>query len=166
MPSSSRVGTPQNLSLDGTHDILLFTYESGFPQGKLALSFGQTPRKITGVQKVAQVFTKILMTPAGSDPIRPSHGTDFLNYVMGSNLGSEPADANLRIRDAISSAETQTKALLQGGRDYDSQLRSATMFDYEITGDTITMFVKIITSAGTEAAVAIPFPQTDLQVNA
>lgn len=166
MAANSRVGTTSNLSADGTFDILLFNHVNGFPQGKIELSFGTTPRRITGVQKVAQTFAKILMTPLGSDPIRPSFGTDFLSYVMGSNLGTDPGKVYARMRTSISSAEAQTRALLQGGSDFDSQLRSATLIDYQIEDDSITLYVKILTAAGSEAGVAIPFPQTDLQVNA
>lgn len=165
MPANSRVGTPNNLSLDGTHDILLFTYDDGFPEGKLNISFGETPRKITGVQKVAQVFTKILLTPVGSDAIRPNQGTEFLTYILGNNVGSDPGATHSRISDAIKLAENQVKDLLGGGRDYDSQLRSASLVDYNITVDAITLYIRIITAAGKEAAVAIPFPQTNLQVN-
>jgi len=165
MPANIRVGTPTNLTEDGTYDILLFTFDSGFPEGKIKLSFGNTPRKITGVQKVAQVFAKLLMTPTGSDPIYQDYGTDFTDYLTGSNLGRRNSNVSAIIDQAVRSAESQSRSLMAGGADMDSQLRSATLVDYDVTEDAVTMYIRIVTEAGEEAALAVPFPQTDLEVN-
>jgi hypothetical protein len=166
MATPSRVGTPTNLSQDGTHDILLFSFQDGFPNGRIRLSFGTSPRRITGLQKVAQTFAKVLMTPRGSDPIRPEFGTDFYAFSTGSNVGSNAAVTQAVLRTAIAEAAAQTKNILRGGSDLDSQLQSAVLVGYQTKDDATSLYVKILTIAGEQASVAIPFPQTDLVINA
>lgn len=166
MAKSGRVGTASNLSEDGTYDILLFTYESGFPNGRLRFSYGPVPRKITGVQKVAQALAKILITPKGSDPIRPSLGTEFPSMAMGSALGYNRSQSLGMLTSAVKDAEAQVKNYLSGGKDYDSQLQTASVLNFDLTEDMITLYIQIITRAGKKASVAIPFPQTDLALNA
>ncbi len=166
MAASSRVGTSSNLAEDGTYDVLLFTYESGFPNGRLRFSYGSVPRKITGVQKVAQTLAKILITPRGSDPIQKNLGTDFPAIAMGSSLGGNRSQALSMLSSALKDAEVQVKKALSGGKDLDSQLQSASILDFDLTEDMITLYIRIITRAGKKASVAIPFPQTDLAINA
>lgn len=166
MTDRSRLGTTSNLELDGTYDVLLFEFPKGYPNGAINLSFGNSPRRTTGVQKVAQVFAYCLFTTKGSDPIKPNFGTDFTTVAMSSNITK---DANIMTREILSSvsdAERQAKILLNtSGRDIASQLQSVSLLTVDVQKDGTTVHVRIITRAGEKAAVAIPFPQTDLELN-
>ena len=58
----TRIGVSVNLPNGATHDLLMVRTPEGYPTGQLSFTFETTPRKITGIQKVAQFFLKILFT--------------------------------------------------------------------------------------------------------
>jgi hypothetical protein len=166
MTNYSRLGTPSNLEFDGTYDMLVFEFPNGYPNGAINLAIGNNPRRITGVQKVAQAFTYCLFTTRGSDPIRPNFGTDFVTTAMSSNIAKDSTDITRSILSSISDAERQVKLLLNtNNRDRASQLESARLIVVGTEGDGITVSIRIITRAGEKAAVAVPFPQTNLEFN-
>lgn len=166
MPQYTRLGTVSNLEADGTYDILLFEFPKGYPNGALNLSFSNSPRRTTGVQKVAQMFTYCLFTTKGSDPIKPNFGTEFTSNALSSNISKDP---DLLTRDIIADirdAERQAKILLNtSNRDKASQLESAGLITVDAKEDGTTVVIRIITRAGEKAAVAVPFPQTNLEFN-
>ena len=161
---TSRLGTASNLEKDGRYDILMFQVSGPFPNGIVTLSFGQTPRSITGVQKVSQTFAKVLMTVRGSDPFNPNLGTTFLENALNGNFGRNQTEANILISDAVSDAEYQVKSLLSGGDDLASQLREARLINLKVIDQGVVLEVRIVTEEGDQANVAIPFPRTNLQV--
>lgn len=163
----SRIGTRSNLEDGGTHDLLVMGFANGFPRGYVSFEIGDTPRRITGVQKVVQTFLKILLTSRGSDPIRPNAGTEFTNYVRNANIGTDPEETEMLVRDSIQEAEQQTKATLNSAReDTASQLDSLDILFIETSEDSINVGLKVLTLSGEAAAIAVPFPQTDLFLNA
>ena len=163
---NSRLGTVTNLEQDGTYDILSLSFPKGYPNGAISLSWGNNPRRTTGVQKVAQAFVYCLFTTKGSDPIKPDFGTGFTEYLAFSNIAGASGEVTAEIIDAVEDAERQIKLLFGSNRnDRASQLRSAEVLHVDAREDAITLHVRIITKAGERAAVAIPFPQTNLELN-
>lgn len=166
MTEISRVGTSQNLEDGGTFDLLIMGFPNGFPRGYVSFEIGDTPRRVTGVQKVVQTFLLALLTDKGSDPVHPNRGTDFNNYVAGANVGTDYEELTTVIRHCIQDAETQTKATLNGNaNDTASQLASVDIGFVEAVSETLNIGLRILTLDGNTASVAIPFPQTDLALN-
>ena len=166
MATITRLGTTSNLELNGTYDILILAFPRGYPNGAVDLSFGLNPRRATGVQKVAQAFVYCLFTTKGSDPIRPNFGTEFTTNAISSNITKDATDMISNISEAISDAERQVKILLNSGDgDIASQLQSARLIIADAQDDGVTVHIRITTRAGENAAVAVPFPQTNLEFN-
>ena len=163
---NERVGTLENLENDGTYDILVTAFPSGYPEGRLTFNFTDTPRKITGIQKVAQVFMYALLTAKGVDPIKPNFGTGFFAYIKGSN---NFLDLDLMYREVnahIIDAEGQVKANINtGGADKASQLDSIQLMAVDPGEESLTVTIRINNMEGTSAALAIPFPQLDLGIS-
>lgn len=166
MATITRLGTNSNLEFDGTYDVLIFEFPDGYPNSSINLSFGKSPRKATGVQKVAQMFAYCLFTTKGSDPIRPDFGTEFSTLALSSNITKDANDVVRGVSDSIKDAEAQVKALANtGARDIASQLDHARLITVDAQADGVTVHIRIVTKAGEKAAVAVPFPQTNLELN-
>lgn len=162
-----RIGTKTNLEPDGVHDLLIMGFPNGFPRGYVTFEITDTPRRITGVQKVVQVFLKTLMTTLGSDPIRPNAGTLFNDYIAGANIGSDINELKTSLREFVREAEIQsTRILGTENRDLSSQLAKAEVMFVNVVQDSLTLGIKITTQAGSFASISLPFPQTDLAINA
>lgn len=163
MAISKRIGTPTNLPLGGTYDLLLFSFPDGYPEGKLTFAIGDNPKKITGIQKVAQLFIKLLMTRKGSDIIHPSLGTFFTDNVMGANRQSNDSDLQIQIISEVRDAESQCIYLLNNSTsDAASQVDKIVLLGLDTGSDSITMYLQLITLAGERAQIAVPFPQLDM----
>lgn len=165
--NNPRVGTYRNLEDGGTHDILFMGFPNGFPRGYVSFEFSDSPRKITGIQKVVQTLLKVMLTHKGSDPINPSRGTVLPDYIAGANVGSNLEEMQTIVRNEVSSAEKQCMQILaSSNRDLSSQLEKVEVIGVAAGDDAITLQLRIISRAGAQAAVAIPFPQGDLVINA
>ena len=163
--SNSRIGTVYNLPQDGTYDLLMIDFQNGYPEGLLKFDINETPRKITGVQKVAQMFLKILFTSQGSNVLSPNQGTNFSILTTNSNITESDsvflADLNTEIR----SAESQVKRIMNIGADLASQLDSITILGLDTSKESVILYLRLITAAGVRAQVAVPFPELDLKLS-
>ena len=162
----SRLNTDTNLETNGTYDLLLITVPDGFPQGQIYFQFENVTHKITGVQKVAQLFTKILLTQKGSDLLNPSLGTDFPEYTIGANRINEDEELRTAIIKAIRDAGNQARYILNVANNQDtaSQLSQAIFQGAEIESESVSVYIKLITMDGESAMVAVPFPQLDMKL--
>lgn len=159
----SRLGTPSNLPSGSTYDLLLVSLPTGYPVGPVLFELDKTPRKITGVQKVAQMFMKVLFTSKGSDVINYDLGTNFPNLTVGANQTTDDTAFLADVAAAVQDAAAQTKNFLSSNvGDTASQLDSATIQGMTTNGGALTMYIQLITMAGTKTSIAIPFPQLDL----
>lgn len=71
------------------------------------------------------------------------------------------------VSDSIQDAEQQTKAILNSSRrDKSSQLASISILFIEASGEALNIGLKVITGDGESASIAVPFPQSDLAINA
>jgi hypothetical protein len=158
-----RLGTPNNLPTDGTYDLLLIAFPDTFPEGKIQFDLSETPRKITGIQKCAQTFLKILFTSSGSNVLYPTQGTEFQTLTVNANITVNDSVFASELSAQIKSAEAQTKYILNNsGSDVASQLQDVTILGLDVNNEAIIMYLKMVTKAGALAQVAIPFPQLDL----
>lgn len=158
-----QIGTLTNLETDGTYDILFVSFSSGYPEGKLSFEFTNTPRKVTGVQKVAQIFIYTLLTTKGVDPVKPDFGTNFSPYIVHGNRNGDLDSLYRDVAEFVLDAENQTKANLNStNQDTASQLSSVRLIAVDGAEDSVMITIQLTTRAGESAAVAIPFPQLDL----
>jgi hypothetical protein len=161
-----RIGTSSNLESGGTYDLLLLSFPDGFPASQLLFDIDMEPRKITGLQKAAQIFLKILFSSVGSNIFYPSHGTNFTALTINANrIDSDPVLAG-EIQTEIKSAASQAQAILNiTGTPLDEQLASVTINGLDVQDDSATMYLVMVTMAGTTAQIATPFPQLDMQLS-
>lgn len=158
-----RLGIDSNLPTGAYYDLLIMDFSEGYPVGSVNFKVMDTPRKITGIQKVAQTFLKILFTTKGTDLLYPSRGTVFPDYAVKANRTGIDRNVESEIMDAVSDAETQVKYILNTtGSDSSNQLNRVQVLAIDSGTESITMFLYIVTEAGVRAQVAIPFPQLDM----
>jgi hypothetical protein len=156
---SPRVGTSGNLASGGSYDLLLIKYLDGFPEGRLSFGLYDTPMKITGLQKVAQVFLKTLMSTKGSDPFYPSRGTTFPGLLQSANVVTSDATLTAEIQTAVEAAAEQTVSSTSASNtDPSSQLESVQILGLEVSEDMVVLYMKMRTVAGEDAALSLPFP--------
>lgn len=159
---NARIGIQQNLPTGATYDLLLMSFPDGFPQSQLIFGIDTEPRKITGIQKCAQIFLKILFTTRGSDVFYPNVGTLFQTYTINANRID--ADPTLRadLITEINSATKQAQAILNSSGDPASQIASVTMLGIDVGDESIVIYLNMTTNAGVTASIAVPFPELDL----
>jgi phage baseplate assembly protein W len=161
----SRIGTPENLPNGSTHDLLLVNVSDGYPVGEVTFKFEDTPRKITGIQKVAQFFMKVLFTQKGSDIINFNLGTNFPELALGANRTSADANFLADVTETVKDAESQTRGLLASlNKDLDSQLNSIVVQSISTEGESLIMYLQVVTRAGETASIAVPFPELDMKL--
>lgn len=160
-----RLGVASNLPSGATYDLLITVFSEGYPEGKLTFNITNLPRKITGIQKVSQLFIKVLFTTAGSDVINPSLGTDFSNLVLNANKTSDVNELYNNILWEVKSAESQVRTLTSDN-DNASRLESVEIIAMEVVEEGVMISMKILTGAGESAYVALPSPLTDLETAA
>lgn len=166
MAVSLRIGTSENLPNGSTYDLLVVRTPDGYPEGQVLFEFEETPRKITGIQKVAQTFLRVLFTSKGSDVLRPFFGTLFPVLVLGANKMESDREFEINVSSSIKDAEDQTKKLLNGtGLDPASQLAKITQLGVNSVNDSLSVYIQLTTLAGETASVAIPFPELDLPIS-
>lgn len=162
----ARVGNSENLKNRDRYDLLLLSFPDGFPNSKLEFTVGDNPRKITGLQKVVQVFVKCLMTNTGSDPIYPKQGTGFSEFVWYSNITQDSVSAKAAITSAVKQASDQAKAILNSYLySAESQLESVEVLDAVQGNETTIIKARILTKAGVGAPISLPFNSNGLILN-
>ena len=160
--SITRLGVEVNLPVGATYDLLVVTTPN-YPVGPLSFQFESTPRKITGLQKVAQTFLRILFTTKGSDLLNASFGTAFPDLAVGSNRMQSDSEFRSEITSAINDAASQTQYVLNSSTsDLADQLTSVNIQGIYSQSDNLSLYLKILTAAGESASVSIPFPELTL----
>jgi hypothetical protein len=103
----------------------------------------------------------------GSDPVNPNRGTQFPSLTINSNIQSTNSVLSAQLVAAVADATSQTQGILNStSSDSTSQMASATVLGINVADDGAMLSVSILTVAGQNAAIAIPFPQLDLPLNA
>lgn len=163
----ARIGNTVNLENNSRYDILTYDFPEGYPTGMIALGFGKTPKRISGIEKVSQVFIKTLMTYRGTDVVSSTRGTEFPSFTGTRNLQvSDLTEISADIRDAISDAESQAKSILNVPTEgLTSQLDSVQIINVDQFEDSTNINVRLITKAGETAPIALPFTSLGLKVD-
>lgn len=163
---AGRVGIAVNLPVNATEDLLLIQNSGPYPEGKVTFAIGNEPRAITGLQKVAQMFLKILMTTKGSDVVHVNMGTNFNSFSAGSNRIADDAETYSEILASVKDAESQVITMTSSGLNDDSSvLQNVNILGLDTSLDSLLLYVQIVTRAGETAAVAVPFPQLDMVIS-
>lgn len=162
--TNNRVGVSKNLELGGNYDLLLVKVEGSFPEGQVTFGFYDVPMKISGLQKVAQVFLKVLMTTKGSDPFYPGRGTLLPNVMVGANIVSNDDELLSDIASAVNDASDQVRSMLNvNTTDLTSTLDSVQIAGLDRTDEGWFLALYLTTLAGEGASVALPFPEFGLE---
>lgn len=161
--TSNRLGTTTNLEVGGTYDLLSIKVEGTFPEGKISFGFYDVPMKITGLQKVAQVFLKTLLTTKGSDVFYPERGTEFPELAVGSNSIYNDDTLLAELTSAINDATEQTiNSLNVNTSDQSSCLYSVEILGMDRISEGIVVYLQMQTLAGELASISLPFPEFGL----
>ena len=162
----SRLGIDVNLPTGSSYDLLVVSTPEGYPQGRVLFKFETASRKITGIQKLAQLFMKALFTTKGTDLLNPNQGTGFSELWAGANLQFDDSEIRTLISDAVDDAASQVKYAMNGDAyDLASQLDRVEILGFDSSIESISLYIWMVTLAGETASVAIPFPQLDMTLN-
>jgi len=156
--STSRLGISVNLPTGATNDILLVNTPA-FPVGAVTFEYTKpSSLKITGIQKCAQLFLKVLLTTKGSDVIRPTLGTTFSTIATTSNLNNQQELSHL-VESAVQDAASQCVNITAAIPDIASQLDRVTITDLTLTTDNVLRIsVYMLTKAGEFGSISLPSP--------
>ena len=163
----SRIGNTINLEKNSRYDLLVYDYPEGYPTGLVALGFGKTPKRISGIEKVSQVFMKCLLTYKGSDVVYDTRGTEFPSFTGSRNVQSNNMqEVSADIRNAVTRAEHQAKSVLNvPSEGTTSQLDRVEVLGIRSVRDSTAISLKLITKAGESAPIALPFTSLGLKVD-
>jgi hypothetical protein len=163
MATSDRIGTATNLQPGGTYDLLLVKFKGTFPEGEISFGLYDVPMKITGIQKVAQVFMKLLLTTKGSDPFYPQRGTTFANLASGANIIPNDSKFLSEVKDSVKDAISQARSALNvNTTDSSSALDTVEILGVDEIEEGLVLYLQLVTLAGEFASVAVPFPEFGL----
>lgn len=111
---------------------------------------------VRGVNKLRNLWTKILLTPKGSDPTNLERGTDF-PALIGSNIISQD-DVRDVVLLAISDCNEQIAKLQRTVLpDADETLRTATLLQFSVPSeDGIEVWIGLTNVKGESATILIP----------
>lgn len=157
---TTRRGTVNNLEPGGTYDLLLIRVEGNFPEGKVTFGLYDVPMKITGLQKVMQVFLKLLLTTRGSDPFYPTRGTFFPTLTINANTLTDDSALLRDISDSVTDAAAQARSALNvNTTDLSSTLDTVEVLGIDRVNEGVLLYLQAKTLAGEFASVAMPFPE-------
>lgn len=163
--ASKRIGTNSNLETGGSYDLLVVKVEGTFPEGKISFGLYDVPMKITGLQKVAQVFLKVLLTTKGSDPFYPDRGTYFPSLAVGANMQKEYSAFISDVTESVADATRQVRAYLNvNTADLSSTLDNVEVLGVDRLTEGFQIYMQLKTLNGEFASVALPFPEFGLTV--
>jgi hypothetical protein len=166
MATNLRIGIGVNLPTGASYELLLVDHPDGYPESKIEFQFNETPRKITGIQKVAQYFLKTLLTRKGTDVINENLGTLFTDYTINANRTTGDRELFVALTTEIRDAESQTKSILNTvGSDDASMLDEVGILGLDVSQESAVIYLKIQTIAGLTAQVAVPFPELDMKLS-
>lgn len=132
--------------------------ESGQPQIHLQLGGENGGSVTTGIQKVSQTFTNMLLTRVGTMLADSTYGTEFMEKAQAGMLRTD-AD----VKDAFDlAAETVRQAMRQSaverGLPLDERLATVTLtsFSFDRGASKLTLVATLTTDAGSSRTVYLP----------
>lgn len=171
MMSLSRLIRDYNLPTGGTYDILFLDFVDGFGNTRLEFSLVSTQpedegfsRRVNGIEKIVQQFLKCLFTTKGSDVMNPEAGTSAIAYLKNGNLGDQ-REVHSMISQDVQDAASQVQSNTAGNLSGDEQLSFVSVLRVDVQEDRVGIGLKLVTAAGTEAALYAPFPRLNMAIN-
>ena len=158
-----RLGTDSNLDINGTYDILLVQTPT-FPVGTVTFGYSTpSPTAITGIQKCAQFFLKLLFTTKGSDLVNQEYGTILPSLLIGANANLTSPELVSSITGAVQDAVTQCTAILNTtDNDISSSISVVNVLSIDqVSVDGFTIMLQLTTLAGDSGIISLPYPLLD-----
>lgn len=144
--------------LDRTVDLAAFNGQlpsGGVPLQMVMASEGEGGQIVTGILKLSQRFTILLLTPLGSIPSLPNLGTDFMPKLQQGLLRT-PLDVYATFSSAVSDIRDQLRAAQLETDPDDEKFASASIEALQLTGDYARVTILINSVAGIGRKVIFP----------
>lgn len=106
---------------------------------------------VTGLLKLAQRWSILLLTETGSKPFAPTVGCDFSRQLRNGELGSEAA-----VRSAFVIATQAIAEQLVMGASPEEQLESVELTGMSYNGSSLILNVRFLSAAGESRIVKMP----------
>lgn len=144
--------------LGRTHDVLCFQPQpSG--SGRLTMSLGERGEIVTGVQKAAQRFLLLLLTPKGSIPYAENVGCSFLTDLSRGGLRSV-ADVYTAFSAALLDIYNQFLDEESPDDPADEQFSDAEIISVRVDTDTVYLVVRVSVESGDSTQYITPLSIT------
>lgn len=137
-----------------TYDLLIFQGVEDKGEQEVALSLGNSGFFTTGIQKVAQTFTKMLLTESGTVANDPAAGTDFLIDLRNGSIRDEltlQASYQAAVIDILNYMSEQEEILPD-----DETLEEANLVSWDLRPGFLSIQVEIVTAAGASRTYVVP----------
>jgi hypothetical protein len=127
---------------------------------------GQTPKAVTGINKLAQFLTKLLMTTLGSDQFDPNYGSSLLFILKQGQSLEDIQDLQSQIATHIADVQKQ---IIAGQTNLqlppDERLASLNLQGVTIDDETleISISLSMVSEAGTSRVVNLDQVVTDTE---
>lgn len=126
-------------------------------------TFGfKNPILVDGLQKLANQWLKLFLTPKGSHPWRRLEGTNFA-YLIGGNVTDEDT-IQTSVLEYIEDATAQLKTIQSRQRSLQSSERLASVNLIQVTQvDALSydIWVRVVNTARSALPVLIPYAKTE-----
>ena len=138
-----------------SYDILIFQGVEPVDEQKITLALGNPGAFTTGIQKVAQSFTKIFLTELGSMDHDPTLGTNFLSALRQGLIRDE-----VTLQGAFQTAVMDVFNYISLNEDPtipdDERLVEANLAKWDLRPGFLSIEVEIVTAAGDTRIYVIP----------
>lgn len=125
----------------------------------IELNIGQSPRKISGIQKLIQIWINKFLSSPGRNIFDLNGGGGVLSMI-GNNINTTTTDS---LKGLLAAAINKTNKevfedqLVDEDSEDDELLASATLLGVEIIAeDEININIQIVSQAGTSQALVVP----------
>ena len=123
----------------------------------------QLPRKVTGIQKMIQRYTMLLLSALGTVKFAPEQGTTLLSTVAGGGLQTGSASfiftaASSGVVLAMQDEDRAYDAATKTTTPDDERIVSASLIDFTVdyARATLVLNVQITNAAGTATVFVVP----------
>ena len=135
-----------------TYDLWLF---DSVGEGDLNLSFGSSPRAVTGIEVLVNMFTLLFLTSIGSDLAHPEIGSEIGSVVNG-NIGSSKTIFIDMVYTSVAEVVSTISESQDSSTPADEFLSSVDILDVSISGTYLSVSVELESASGTTRTVIIP----------
>lgn len=138
-----------------TYDILIFQGVEPVGEKQVELKLGNPGSFTTGIQKVAQSFTKMFLTEVGSVTNDPTLGTSFLTLLRSGAIRDEAS-----LESAFQAAVLDVMNYMSVNEDIDipldEQLAEANLIAWDLQPGFLSIQVQIVSEAGDSREYVVP----------